>query len=112
MIRITKLTNASKQKVLVIAEDGAQVLLELTYSSTQEAWNMSLTYLDFVANGIQLTVSPNILHNFNNILPFAIACNSVDGFEPKYIDDFSDGRITLFMLSGSEKDTLEEVFFE
>lgn len=112
MIRITKLTNASKQKVLVIGEDGEQVLIELTYSSTQEAWNMNLTHDDFTANGIQLTVSPNILHNFKNILPFAIACDSLDGFEPKYIDDFSDGRIKLFMLSGDEKDTLEEVFFE
>lgn len=112
MIEITKLTDSSKQKLQVIGEDGEQVLLRLTYSSTQEAWNINIEYLEKFINGLQLTVSPNILHNYKNVIPFGISCTSTDGFEPKYIEDFANGRIKLFMTSIEERDNLEEAFFK
>ena len=112
MRKITKLTNASKQKIVAIGDDGEQVTLSLSYSSTQEAWNISISEGDFVANGIQLTVSPNILHGYKNIVLFGIACTSIDGQEPKYIDDFQNDRIELFLMSQADRDAVEEGFFE
>lgn len=112
MIKITKITDSSKQKLLVIGEDGEQVIINLVYSSTQEAWNISLEYLEKIINGMQLTVSPNILHNYKNTLPFGISCTSTDGQEPKYIEDFASDRIQLFMTSLTERDEIEAEFFE
>lgn len=111
MIQITKLTNASKQQLVVIGEDGELVTMNLVYSSTQEAWNISFEYDGITINGMQLTVSPNILHNYKNILPFGIVCTSTDGQEPKYIEDFQDERVELFMVSLAEREQIEVELF-
>lgn len=112
MRKVTKLTNAPKQKILVVGDDGEEVTLRLNYSSTQEAWNINISEGDFVANGLQLVVSPNMLHTYKNVISFGIACTSTDGFEPKYIDDFQDDRIELFLLSSTDRDNVEEALFE
>jgi len=109
--QVDKLTNAARQKCNLIGDNGEVVTLELYFLSTQNGWAYNLSYNDFVLNGALLTVSPNCLRSWQNLLPFGLMCNSIDGYEPQFINDFVDGRITLYLLNRVEVLQIEAELF-
>jgi len=75
----------------------------------QQSWFITnLTYLTFVLNGLRISNSPNILHQWRNILPFGLACFSTNDREPQLVDDFSNGLSNLYLLSQADCQAYEE----
>ena len=110
MKQIDKLTAANKQSFRLTTEDGEKIEVYLYYNPSQEAWNISIGFGDFVLNGLQLVVSPNILRQHKNVLPFGLAVGSIDGQDPRYITDFVSGRIGVLLLTGAEVEIVEGNF--
>lgn len=102
MRQITSLTNDTKQLVNLVLDDASRVAFKINYIAAQQGWFYSVQYGDFKVLNRRLVNSPNILRAFRNIIPFGIACLVSDGFEPVYLDDFSSGRVTFFLLNSAD----------
>lgn len=108
---LNRITADSKQNFLLIGESGEQITFNMYFMPTQKAWFCDIIWNTFEATGIQLVVSPNLLHGWKNILTFGLACTTVDGYDPMYINDFNTGRIQLYLLSSSDVSAIEENIF-
>lgn len=114
MRQISKLTNNGRQSTNIVGENGEVIPFSLTFMPTQNCWYFNIAYApqEFAANGLLLTNSPNILHQFKNLIPFGIACITTDGYEPQFLNDFIDGRVTMFLLTEAEVLEVEETYFQ
>lgn len=109
MFIIQNLTTAPLQKQTLILPDGSSTTMTIYFVPLQYAWFItSLTYKNFTVNGLRLTVSPNMLRQFKNKIPFGLGCfaNNVSR-EPTLQQDFSSGAFSLYILSKAEVDAYE-----
>lgn len=106
MIQITNLTDAPYQLTSVTLSDGTVLSISLQYFPTIQRWMMSLSYPSpaptFVMNGVNLCAAPNILRQWKNVLEFGLSCQTTDGLDPAFIEDFENGRVTLYVLTAAE----------
>lgn len=103
MRKINGITNSSRQIMTVPLEDGSSFSLSLSYNPMVMSWFITeLVYEDFVLKGYRISRSNNILHQYRNLIPFGIACYSIDEREPRLIDDFDQDYCQLFLLSKNE----------
>ena len=108
MRQITDITSDAKQKYDIILDDNSVVELTLEYIDSKQGWIFSVTRNDFTVNQRNLVVSPNVLRQFRNYIPFGLAVFSTDKLEPAFIDDFTNDRISLYILNESDLDYLED----
>lgn len=110
MYQIKQITNDPLQKQTLILPDGTSLELVLYFIPMQYAWVIqSLTYGEFVLNGVRVCNSPNMLYQFKNQIPFGIACFSTNAREPSQQDDFTSGASTLFILTAAEVEEYAEI---
>lgn len=110
MNKIEQITDDTKQKQTLILDDGTQVVLEICFVPMQLGWYItSLTYGDRTIEGFKICTSPNLLHQYKNLLPFGLACYTKDNGEPKLQQDFSSGYAELFLLTAEEVDEYQEL---
>lgn len=103
MLQITSITNDPYQKQTLFLPNGEAFTFQIYFRPMQYGWFIeTLTYQDFVLNGVRITNSPNILFQFMNKLPFGLACYSKANREPTQQDDFSSGASTLYVLTQEE----------
>jgi len=102
MRTIVGLTNDANQTMNLALEDGSLINFTLNYYANQQSWFFNLSYGSFSLNGARLVPSPNILRAWRNIIPFGLACSSIDGYEALYITDFTSGRISIATLNSTE----------
>lgn len=102
MNQIDNLSNEASQETRVTLDDGTVVDILLTYRPAIQRWSLNVTRGTFVVDGINLCVFPNIVREWRHIIPFGIACLTTDGADPVSLDDFSNGRATLFVLDAAE----------
>ncbi len=99
MKQITSVTNDASQVLSIVLDDGSKVNLTLTYVPSQLGWFYSITYGSFSCFNRRLVNSPNLLRQFRTFLSFGLACLVADGYEPVYQDDFTSGRVSLYVLN-------------
>lgn len=78
------------------------VILDLYYSDNLLGWFFSIQYKDFKINNSRLTNFPNILNQFNLILPFGLYCKTKNGYDAVDRDDFINGNASLYFLDKQE----------
>lgn len=109
MFLIQNITNDSAQTQNLILEDGSFFTITIYFVPMQYGWFISsLTYGDFTLNGLRICNSPNLLHQFKNILPFGIACVSPSEREPSQQQDFVAGASNLYVLTSDEVQDYED----
>ena len=117
MKQITTLTASANQQVSVVLEDKSLATLTLTFRPRIQRWTLDASYNSNAkkAAGLMLSVHPNLLRAFRNTWPFGLAVVSTDGADPFRQDDFTTGRISLYILdqTGSSTDVsdVEEAIF-
>lgn len=103
MKRIQKVTADAFQKQTFVLDSGDVFEITLYYRPNQLGWFIwELVFGDFVLNNVRVCVSPNLLYQYQNKLPFGIACFSTDGREPTLQEDFESGAAKLYVLSPAE----------
>lgn len=91
--------------------DGTSAILTLMYQPTVQRWAFNLSWNDFVLEGVNLCVYPNVLREWRKLIPFGLTCVSTDNLDPLFIDDFSSGRVQLYILSEEDVLVMEETIF-
>lgn len=112
MFLIQQITNAPRQKQTLILPDGTSLNMEIYFIPMQFGWFItSLVYGNFTIQGLRITVSPNMLYQFRNQIPFGLACyaNLAAKREPTQQQDFSSGAFSLYILNQTEVDQYAEV---
>lgn len=103
MFLIQQITSDALQKQTLILEDGTSLSLTIYFVPMQYGWFITnLTYQSFVLQGLRITNSPNMLYQFQNQIPFGLACFSQSNREPSQQQDFLSGASQLFILSQAE----------
>lgn len=109
MLKIQQVTSDARQTQNLILPDGSLLGFSLYFSLQQAGWFASLTYGDFVLNGMRVVVSPNMLRQYQNLLPFGLACfSTTQKREPTQQQDFSSGAFELAVLTDEETVAFEQ----
>lgn len=116
MQQINGLTQDPCQLMTMILQDpgyswnGTSFTLEIQFVPMQYGWFITnLTYGSFVLNGVRICNLPNILHQWKNLIPFGLACFSMNDREPSQQQDFQSAASQLFVLSASEVEQYAEI---
>lgn len=106
MRQITTLNDSNKQqfRFSIDGYDAAEVYLE--FKPQQQGWFMNLSWGDvFTLNQTRVVVSPNLLRQFVNVLPFGITIVGPDAIDPFAVDSWLNGW-EFYVL---DQDDLEQV---
>ena len=106
MYLIQKITDDALQQQSVVLYNGNTMTFTMYYSESQQGWFItSLVYGSFVLNGIRVVVSPNMLNQYRNIIPFGLGCFTTLLREPTLIQDFSSNNFNFYILNAEEVNT-------
>lgn len=109
--QIIEITDEPKQLFTITTDNGDSFKLDLSYSVVAGAWFYNLTFGDIVYNGRKIVNAPNIIRTLRNILPFGVSISVTDEGEPIFLDDFTSGRVALYILESSEVQAIETEFY-
>jgi hypothetical protein len=109
MLQVQQITTDASQTQTLILQDGSQLQLSLYYSEQQYGWFFDMTYgSTFILDGIRMTVNPNILRQWKNLIPFGMACFATTSpREPTQIADFASGLFQVFILTADDVEAYE-----
>lgn len=108
MYLITQVTNAPLQNMNLILPNSTVVSVTLYFVPQQYGWFFTnITYNSFVLNGMRVVNSPNMLLQFQNQIPFGLACYSTNNREPSLQEDFLSGASNLYLLDQTD---MQEVY--
>lgn len=103
MYLITQITDAPLQSMNLVLPDSSIVQMQIYFIPMQQGWFIrSLIYNTFQINGFRITNNPNLLLQFQNQIPFGLACFSTANREPSLQQDFSSGASLLYILDQME----------
>jgi hypothetical protein len=111
MYLIQQVTSDPVQKQTLILPNGNTLTMQMYFVPMQYGWFISqMVYGTFTLNSLRITVSPNMLRQFKNQIPFGLACyaNGVVR-EPSQQQDFSSNAFSLYILSAAEVIEYEEL---
>lgn len=111
MQQITTLTNEPNQRHQIVLDNNETVDFRLYFSARQQSWYFDFTYKQTTANGFKVTLSPNALRCFRKTIPFGIAFDTEGYVEPFQLDDFSSGRIKMYVLNSEDVQTVEQEIY-
>jgi hypothetical protein len=108
MYQITNITNDPQQEFLLeIPESSETFRLTLRYKSNLQTWTMDLVYKNTSITNRRLFSSPNVLRQWFKVIPFGLACYTIDNTDPFLLDDFQS-RCGIMVLSATEVDRYEQ----
>lgn len=103
MRKVFGISNQSKQTVSLPLEDGSSFRMTLSYNPRTLSWIIvELTHKEFILNGYKIYNSENFLHQFRNLIPFGLACRSVNNREPMLLEDFNSDNSQIYLLDAKE----------
>lgn len=101
MYKIKNITSEYHQEFNFSFSFG-DVLFKLYYSDNLLGWFFSIEYEDLIINNMRLTNFPNILNQFNLVIPFGLTCKTKNGYDAVSRFDFEKGNATLYFLDKQE----------
>lgn len=111
MRQITTITESPKQSMTLVLENNETVDFYIYYLTRQQSWFFDFTYKDLTVNCSRVVLTPNALRQFKHIIHFGIAFIANDDVEPFQLDDFSSGRVGLYVLNSDDVNTVESEIF-
>ncbi len=112
---INGITSGPKQKISIPLPDGSSVSLTLAFRPQQKGWFYDVAYstktVNFQLAGSRLVTSPNILRQYQDIIPFGLSVVTTGGIEPTTQTAFSDGTITFLLLDQSDIAEIEAAIY-
>jgi hypothetical protein len=105
MFIINQITADPLQTQNLILPDGTQIIFQIQFVQQQQGWFFNSLQYDagnFLITGMRICNSPNMLHQFRNLIPFGMACYSVANREPSLLQDFISQNSKLYILTAQE----------
>lgn len=99
-----------KQKLRITAENGDLIEITLYFMAAVQKWKMDVVSGDFILNGYFVYNSLNMTCQYDNLIPFGIACIVSDTGDPFLITDFSQGRCQLAILTPDEVQEVNDFY--
>ena len=99
-----------QQKLRTLADNGDTIEITLYYLPAIQQWKMDIVSGDFELNGLRVYALPNILNQYENIIPFGIGILIPSGGEPFLINDFSSGRVQMAILTPEEVEEVDDFY--
>lgn len=110
MFLIQNISDYPTQSKTLNLPDGSLINITISFVPMQKSWVFrKIEYGDFVVHNVKIVKSPNILRQFKNIIPFGIACDSLENRDPYFVQDFSSRAFSLYLLSREEVQAFEDV---
>ena len=107
MYALTRLDSNPKQTLYFTTEDKKQIKFYFYFLPTQSNWFVDIECDDFKLYGTRLCAHPNLLTKYHNIINWGLNIQTVDGYDPYQVTDFSDGRCTVSVLTPDEVKQVE-----
>lgn len=112
---VSQVSDNAFQTMVLQMPDGSTGALNLYYRASAPRW-----FFDFLhpalpqggPKGNGLTLSPNLLRPWKNLVPFGLACVTLDGQDPVGSEDFINGDATLYVLDETGVLTIEANVFK
>lgn len=96
------LTDEPKQEVKILFEDTV-ITIEFRFNPTIKIWTMNITYKDEdLINGKSITLGVFILRELNMPFDLILIDNQKLDIDPFKLNDFSSGRLDLFLIERDE----------
>lgn len=111
MNKVAGISSQPKQQLSFVVEDGSQVALYLEYRPQQLGWFANLSWRDWELNGLRVVSSPNILRQWQNVIPFGLAIITAKDADPLNVTDFADATSTMIFLSAGDVLLVDETAF-
>lgn len=92
----------AKQQFTIPLSDGTRVSAYLEYRPQQTGWFLNLTWETWTLNGLRVTASPNLLRQWQNVIPFGIAVLTSGNVEPLNNTDFSTATAVMVLLDSTD----------
>lgn len=108
MERVNNLTNAARQTFTYHVDGGDKITFRMYYYPTQLSWFFDFSYGDYTCKGQRVVLTWNALRHLKNIIPFGVAFLTDSNAEPYSIDDFSSGRVVMYILNQEDVEYFEE----
>lgn len=105
---LDNINDAADQLMTVPLPDGSSAQLEFFYRPGTQRWTLDISHPLLTMKGFNLSLGPNILRQWRNLIPFGIAITSNNGLDPMQATDFLDGTCKLYILSAAEVILIEE----
>ena len=104
MQEIQKITSDPYQKQTLLLDDGTSMTFTLRFVPMQLGWFISelIWQNSFILRGMRVCNNPNMLLQWQNLLPFGLGCFSDQNREPQLVEDFSSGASRLYILTAAE----------
>lgn len=105
MLLIQGLIDAPLQTTRQVLTDGSIATFVFYFMPMQQSWSIrELMYEGRTIRNIRITTYPNILYQWRNVLPFGLACETVDKRNPSFQEDFASGASKLYILTAEDVD--------
>jgi len=111
MKQIQGIGSQAKQQFTIPLTDGTRVSAYLEYRPQQTGWFLNLVWQDWTLNGLRITASPNILRQWQNVIPFGIAVITSGNVEPLNSYDFSTATAIMVLLEGDDVTLVNQTAF-
>src|SRR5271165_6313870 len=100
MLLIQNITADPLQTQIIVLPNGGSLSMTMYYVSMQYGWFFTnLSYNSWQLNGTRIVNHPNLLYQYQNQIPFGLACFTTGQREPTQQQDFSSGASKLYLLN-------------
>ena len=96
------LNNNPIQLANIALNDNTSAKIEIRFMPYAQSWTYSVEWENVTINGQRLVLSSDLLNKWKNILGFSLVCASSDGLDPNNIEDFSSGRVSVYVGTREE----------
>ncbi len=94
------------QKLRVPIDEGI-ITLTFRFMPAAQMWFVDIEFDEFVARGMRVVQTLNLLVQYSENIPFGLLVESTDDGDPFLINDFSSERIVMNVLSSDEVETID-----
>ncbi len=108
---IENISDDANQLVQLVLPDASIVSLSLVYRPAIQRWTIDVSHPLLTVDEINVTTNPNMLRSFRRQIAWGIGCVTTDGADPVYLEDFADGRASLYLLDQADIDLMEATIF-
>lgn len=112
MNQVDNITDQASQQTLVELSDGSILTLTLNYNAATQRWVMDVLHPLLSIHGISICMHPNLLRQWQRVINFGLACTSINGQDPVNVDDFAQGRCSLYALTQDDVVEVEINIFD